>query len=258
MNGRDSTQSLLVLRKLTRAITEAVRQQVTEHLATFTPLLRPTTVLAEYVQGGQKESSRKAEKAFHELETLYQTVATAQPFNLPRELSTPLSFQGGSLEITPHDYAHLASAGGDARTINVRSPLTWTLTYSGFAPSRLTELLSAKLRSNDELQRVVLSYLLMNVVTTNQPGVLKILEALHLPITTVKLSEFGGLPITRIGASIPTSRPSDAVIIESAQLTGMDAFEELVDLDEISRMRDPLRERLLDIAHQHAPELMAR
>ena len=45
MNGRDSIQSLLVLRKLTRAMTEATRVQMTEHLTTLTPLLRPKIVL---------------------------------------------------------------------------------------------------------------------------------------------------------------------------------------------------------------------
>ena len=55
MNGRDSIQSLLVLRKLTRAITDVVRVQMTEYLTTLTPLLRPTSVLGDYIQGGQKE-----------------------------------------------------------------------------------------------------------------------------------------------------------------------------------------------------------
>ena len=41
MDGRDSTQSLLVLRKLTRAIADVVRVQMTEYLATLAPLLRP-------------------------------------------------------------------------------------------------------------------------------------------------------------------------------------------------------------------------
>ena len=64
MNGRDSVQSLLVLRKLTRAITDAVRVQMTEYLKTLTPLLRPKAVLGDYVQGGPKEPSRKSDKAF--------------------------------------------------------------------------------------------------------------------------------------------------------------------------------------------------
>ena len=75
MNGRDSIQSLLVLRKLTRAITDVVRVQMTEYLKTLTPLLRPKAVLGEYIQGGQKEPTRKADKAFKDLQALYETVA---------------------------------------------------------------------------------------------------------------------------------------------------------------------------------------
>jgi hypothetical protein len=55
---------------------------------------------------------------------------------------------------------------------------------------------------------------------------------------------------------VATERPSDAVIIESAEVTGMDAFEEVVKVEDILRLRDPLRERLLDTVAQHAPELV--
>jgi hypothetical protein len=46
------------------------------------------------------------------------------------------------------------------------------------------------------------------------------------------------------------------VIVESAELTGMDAFEEVVNVDELSKLRDPFKERLLEIARQQAPELV--
>ena len=52
MDGRDSTQSLLVLRKLTRAIADVVRAQMTEYLAALAPLLRPKMVLGDYVEDG--------------------------------------------------------------------------------------------------------------------------------------------------------------------------------------------------------------
>src|SRR4051812_25681940 len=101
MNGRDSVQSLLVRRKLTRAITDAVRVQMTEYLRALAPLLRPKAVLGDYVQGGSKEPSRKSDKAFSELQALYETVAGAKPYILPRELTPPLSFPNTGLEITP-------------------------------------------------------------------------------------------------------------------------------------------------------------
>ena len=258
MNGRDSIQSLLALRKLTRAITEAVRVEMTGHLATLTPLLKSTAVLGDYVVGGQKEPTRKAEKAFKQLQALYETVAVAKPFNLPRELSPPLSVPSETLEITPTDYAHVADNGIHSRTISVRAPLTWTLTYTGFNPTRLDTLLNTKLRSSEELLKFVLSYLVLHVVVTNQTGVAQILEALRFPVSTIKLPEFGNLPITRIGPTISTTRPSDAVIVESAELSGMDAFEELVKVEDLKRLNDPLRERLLAIAHEYAPESISR
>src|SRR5262245_4434919 len=191
MDGRDSIQSLLVLRKLTRVMADAIRAQMTEYLTTLAPLLRPQMVLGDYVQGGSKESTRKAEKAFKELQSLYETVASTKPFNLPRELATPLRFSGaGGLEITPVDYPHVAKSGSESRTIVVRSPLTWVLTYNGFSISRLPELLKEKLRPGDELQQFVLSYLLMHVVTTNSPGLLNAFSALHFPITTHSAPEF--------------------------------------------------------------------
>jgi hypothetical protein len=256
MDGRDSTHSLLVLRKLTRAIADVVRAQMTEYLATLAPLLRPKMVLGEHVEDGTKESIRRSDKAFKELQSLYETVSTAKPFNLPRELTLPLRLVGSGLEITPVDTPHVIKSGSETRTIMVRSPLTWTLTYSGYPPTRLPELLKTKLLMGDDLGQLVVSYLLMHVVTQNLPGLMNVMQALHFPISTTTLPEFGPLPITRIGVDITTRRPPDDVILQSAELTGMDAFEEVVNVHDLTHLRDPLKERLLELARQHAPELL--
>lgn len=255
MDERDSTQSLLVLRKLTRAIADIVRAQMTEYLAAFAPLLRPKLVLGDYVEDGSKESTRRSEKAFKELQALYEAVSAAKPFNISRELTLPLRLAGTGVEITPVDTAHVIQQGSDSRTIMVRSPLTWTLTYAGYAPTRLPELLKAKLQTGDELWHLVVSYLLLHVVTTNSPALMRAFEALHFPITTTTLPEYGPLPITRIGFAISTRRPSDDVILQSAEVTGMDAFEEVVNVRDLSGLRDPLKERLMEVARQHAPDL---
>jgi hypothetical protein len=258
MDGRDSMQSLLVLRKLTRAIADVVRGQMTEYLATLAPLLRPKMVLGDHVEDGTKESTRRSDKAFKELQTLYDTLAGTKPFNLPRELTLPLRLVGSGLEITPVDTPHVITSGSDARTIMVRSPLTWTLTYSGYPPTRIPDLLKSKLQTGDDLGQLVVSYLLMHVVISNSPGLMSVFEALHFPITTTTLPEYGPLPITRIGVALSTSRPSDDVILQSAELTGMDAFEEVVNVQDLSQLRDPLKQRLTDLARQHAPEIANR
>ena len=183
-------------------------------------------------------------------------MASARPYNLPRELSPPLNFTSTSLEITPLDYVHVAQSGADTRKIKVRCPLTWVLTYTDFPPTRLQELLDTKARSIEELQRFVLNYLVMHIATTSDPALMRVFEALHFPLTTSRSPQFGELPITQIGIGISTTRPSDALIIESAELTGMDAFEEVVKVEEIAGLSDPLRQRLLEIAREQAPELV--
>jgi hypothetical protein len=255
MSDRDNIQSLLSLRKLTRAITDAVRVQMTDYLKTLTPLVRPQVVLGEYIQGGQKEATRKTDKVFKDLLALYEAVAPVKPFFLQRELTTPLDLPRVGLEITPLDYVHVAQDGASTRKIKVRSPLTWVLTYTDFSPTRLQELLDNKSRDAGEVRRFVISYLVLHLAFQD-PALMQILEALHFPITTTKSPQFGELPVTRIGLPVATMRPSDAVVIESAELTGMDAFEEVVNVEDVKRLGNPFRDRLLDIARQQTPELV--
>ena len=254
-SGPEDIQSILVLRKVTRAVAEALRPQLLEYLGTLTPLFRPKTVLGDYLQGGAKEPARRADKAFKELQALYETVASAKPFNLPRDLKPPIDVSGATLEVTPLEYQHAAQSNGVSRAITVRSPLTWTLTYSGFSPTRFRELLDTKGRSNDEVQRFVLSYLALHVVLLNQPGLAQMLEALHFHVSASTLPGLGELPVTRITVPVATMRASDEVIVQSAELTGMDGFEEVVQVRDIAQLQDTFKERLLDVVRTQAPGL---
>jgi hypothetical protein len=256
MDDRDGVQSLLAHRKLTRAITDEVRVRMTEYLKALAPLLRPKAVLGDYVMGGPKEPSRKSDKAFGDLQALYEALSVTKPFNLPRELPTPLTLTNLGLEITPLDYVHEAKSGPTSRRIKVRRPLTWVLTYTDFPPNRLEELLDGKARSVEELQRFVLHYLVLHVATKNDPALMQVFDALHFPLATSRMPKFGDLPVTQIGIPIATTRPSDSLVIQSAELTGMDAFEEIVKVEDISTLGDPLKGRLLEIARQQAPELV--
>lgn len=248
----DSTHSLLARRKLTRAVADASRTQLVEYLTTLTPLLQPEAVLGEHVQGGRREASRKPADALKELQAMYEALAPAQPLNLRRELTPPFALGYQGVEVSPVDYMHSATANGQSRNVSIRRPLTWTLTYAGYTPARLRELLTARSRQPEELQQAILSYLLMHLLTTHQPSLMQLLAALHFPVTTTTMPEFGELPITRIGIDISTSRPPDAVVVESAELTGIDAFEELINVAELSQLHSPFMDRLLDIAQQHS------
>jgi hypothetical protein len=256
LEGRESIESILALRKLTRAVGEHVRAQMMEHLATLAPLLRPKVVLGDYIQGGPKEPARRADKAFKDLQQLYESIAPAKPFNLPRELTAPIDLPAVNLEVTPLEYVHVAQTDGQRREITVRAPLSWMLTYTGFQVSRLRELLDAKTRSISELQRAVLGHLVLHVVLQQQQSVAQLLEALHFPVTTYTVPELGSLPLVRIGTSVSTFRPSDSLLVQSAELTGVDAFEEVVKVSDLTGLRDTFKERLLEIAREQAPALL--
>jgi hypothetical protein len=255
MAERDTIQSLLVRRKLTRAIADFVRSELTQHLATLTPLFQPHAVLGDRIQGGQSDSLRRAEQVFKAVQTAYESIAPAKPFSLRRELTPPFDFPKTSLELTPVEYAHQIQAGSNTKKITVRCPLTWTLSYGGYAPTRLQELLDPRVRG-EQLQRFILSFLFMHQVVLNQRGLQPILDALHFSLTTITLPQFGDLPLTRISSSITTMRPADDVVLESAELTGMDAFEEVANVGDISRLQDSLKERLVEIVRRQTPELV--
>lgn len=255
MDESFNIQRLLTLRKLTRAISDLLRGQMKDYLSTLAPLLRPRAVLGDYVQSSTKEPGRAADKAFQELQALYTSVVSAKPFNLPAELKPPIEIISTTLEMTQLDYPHEAKTEQATKTVVVTAPLKWVLTYSGFAPARLKEMLVGRSRPSEQIQQYVLHYCVMNIVLAKQQGVTEILNALHFPITTHRWPEFGELPITYISADVSTARPPDSVIIESTEVSGRDAFEEVVRLGDIVSMSDPLKERLIELVRSHGEEL---
>jgi hypothetical protein len=244
----DTTETVLKLRKVTRTLADSLHAQMSEYLATLMPLFRPKTVLGDYVQGpGAKEAPKRADKAFKELQSAWTAFGPGRPIAGDRALNPPLELSAGGLEVSPVEYAYHMTRGSDSKAFMVRAPLKWTLSYSGFGPAALAELMHSKGRGSlDELQRFALHYLVLHVVIANQPGLSAILEALHFPITFERSDRFGGLPVPIISCAVSTRRPSDDVILQSAELTGMNAFEEIVVVSDIERLADPLQQRMLD------------
>jgi hypothetical protein len=250
MEATYTTQRLLVLRKLTRAIGEILGTQLKEHIATLGPLFRPRAVFGEHIQGPTKETVKSSHEAFKELKDLYDTIATKPPFNLPRDLQSPLMQMTSSLELTPWEYVHAAKGDRAAKTVTVTCPFKSVLTYSDYTPQRLKELLANPNRTDSELQQQVLHHLVMRVVISRQPGLTKIFEALHFPLELGRLPGFRELPITFIRSSISTGLPPDELVIESTELAGKDVFEEIINVDDIANIHDPFKERLLELVSQ--------
>ena len=158
------------------------------------------------------------------------------------------------LEITPVDYVHVAQDGATTPEDQSAATADVGAHVCGLPPHAAPGSPEAKARSIEELQRFVLHYLVMHIAATTDQGLREVFGALHFPLTTAKVPQFGELPITQIGIGITTTRPSDALVIESAELTGMDVFEEVVKVEDIAQLKDSLKTRLLDVARQQASD----
>jgi hypothetical protein len=247
-----SIERVQSLRRLTRTVADLLSEQVTGYLSTLAPLFRPRRVLGEHIRGAEKEPMKGADRAFREMQVLFDSVARAQPFTLARELKSPVEVSSVSLEIHPVEYQHETRVGDETRVVTVRSPLSWVLTYSDYGPSVLPGLLAHRTGANEDLHEWLLHQCVLHAVISNQPGLIEILKRLHFPVSFVTNPVSGKLPTTRITSPISTIRPSDDVIMQSIELSGMDAFEEVINVDDIGRMEDSLKNTLSEAAARHA------
>jgi hypothetical protein len=251
-----TTQRLLTLRKLTRAMADLLRGHAKEYLATFGPIFRPRTILGGYTEANPKETVPGAEKAFKELQALYESVAGGKMFGLPKELNPPIELTSSTLEITPVEYIHQAQVdGGTGKAVTITAPLRWVVCYTGFTPRRFKELLAERNRNTAQVQEFLLHFLVLQVVIARQPGLKKVFDALNLPLSTGKLPEFGELPIAFLSCPVGTLRPPDNVIIESTELSGSDAFEEVVSLEDVAKLRNPFKDQLEELVKTHGQSL---
>ena len=194
-----------------------------------------------------KEAVKGADRAFHDLESLYDSVAKKKPYDLGVGLTPPLPINTSALEILPFDYPFVARSDRQTKRVMVTAPLTWIVTYAGFSLARLRALIADPNRSRDELQRVLTHHLLLHVVLERKDGLRGLLQALNFPVKTETVPEFGELPLTIITSAVRTERPSDDVILESTDLSGVDAAEEIVRVTNVAGMTDARRARLLEI-----------
>lgn len=199
-----------------------------------------------------KEAVKGADRAYRDLESLYDNVAKKRPYDLGIGLTPPLPINTSALEILPFDYPFVARSARQSKRVMVTAPLTWIVTYAGFSLARLRALLADPNRSRDELQRVLTHHLLLHVVLERKSGLAGLLQALNFPARTETAPEFGELPLTVITSAVKTERPPDEVILESTDLSGVDSTEEIVRVTSVAGMVDSRRARLLEIIEAEA------
>jgi hypothetical protein len=81
---------------------------------------------------------------------------------------------------------------------------------------------------------------------------MRLFAALRMPIETGRLPGCGELPVPIITSAVRTLLPPDPVLVESTEISGRDAFEEVVDLDLLPEMVDPLKSSLLELLQRES------
>ena len=257
MNQPLDLSRLLRLRKVTRAVAEHFRSQLDAHLQSLQPLFKPTNVLGEHVRNAPRQTVKIADASLKDLRSLYARIGHAKPFRLEEEIRPPLDLFGAAAEINPVAYDYRPRGAAEAAPIRVTSPLKWVLSYKGLGPDRLQELLTSRSgTARMELQACLLHYLVMHILLSQELGVASILRATRFSVSTEHLEAFGGLPMTYIGAPVQTRLPGDEAIVQSTELSGSSAFEEVIDMGSILTMVDPLREALTALVGGFGEDLL--
>ena len=88
----------------------------------------------------------------------------------------------------------------------------------------------------------------MHVTLQSRPGIARLFESLRFPVTTGKWAESGDLPVTYIECPVSTVLPTNEVILQSTEISGTPAFEEVVSPDAIAAINDPFKEQLLALS----------
>jgi hypothetical protein len=247
---------LIELRKLTRSISDNLQSQLKTYLSTLAPLFSPLPLLGEHARGGPKSLVKGAEKNFQELRSHYHAIIRQAPFSLDTELRSPLDVFAATPALTPVEYTYTADPDGRATQLQVTSPLKWVLSYPETQPKKLLELLKGNRNQvREELSHALLQCMTLNLVLDKQPGLSALLGDLRFSIETTQVDGLGSLPVILVSCPIATLLPPDEIIVQSTEISGIPSFEEVIDIEDIRTLSDPLRERILDITRETSPAI---
>ena len=238
-----STDEVAALRAKTETVAKLLRERLATQLEALRPLFAPRRLLGRHVRGGSRDEVPGAERAFARLKEGY-AAACGRPFTLPKELEDePLSIEP-FLDLHPFEYPHTLS--GDGRTIAVTNPVRWVIAYrSGYTLAQLESALAnrATLRPSDAKQ-FLLNALALEQLLATFPEIAELLRELRYEVAIEKRPALGELPLVTLTSALPAFRPSDDVVATAVRFSGVPAFIELVDLEALANLADPLRERI--------------
>lgn len=251
MENSLSIADVIKLRKATRSVAERMTGQLQADLSAMSPLISIRQVLGRHVRGNEKNSARGEDDAFEELQRMYRELAASTTYVIPREIESPIDIRQTAVDVVAADYNYEITSGDHAKPIRITCPLRWILYPAGFSPHELRQVVTNQAQATDqELQSFVLQYLALYVTLSKKLDVLALLADLRFPIEDGRMDGCGKLLVKLATSPIATMRAPDDIVLQSTELTGSATFEEVIDLQSVAQMRDPLQVEILELVDQ--------
>lgn len=237
-------QEFLELRQATEKIGALLGKRLQGHLTTLRPLFIPRKLLGTYIKSSSLEEIHGSDKAFAELQERFGALCE-NPFQLPRKLQTPLPAISNVLECTPLQYKVTISGDTDKK-ITITSPTRFIVSYQSECPlDRLRGMLSGKeSRQNEDMRQALISHLSLGLFLEYFPALKALLEDLRYQVEVYHIPDLGNLPAVMLTAPLATFLPPDAFITEVTQLSGIPAFQEIIEREAVDNLPDPLRDEI--------------
>ncbi|HSB71534.1 MAG TPA: hypothetical protein VLT62_19575 [Candidatus Methylomirabilis sp.] len=240
-------EQLAELRQRTETIAGFLRARLQSHLETMRPVFAPRRLLGKYAD--RKEDVVGSEKAVAQLREKFSEACGA-PLSLTSELDEDML---GRIDNRPElyawEYTYEARDGGEPRDLTITSPVRWILTYgSGYTLSQVRQAMAGKHeRRSDHLRQFVLNALVMQLFLSRYPGIGQLLTDLRYQVQVDKCPGLGALPFVTVSACLPSFRPADNLILMATRFSGVSNFVELIDVDAVHALEDPLKPRIQEL-----------
>jgi hypothetical protein len=249
-------EQLLHLHTLTKEVAKLCQKQLRAYLDTVALLFRPRRILGDFIEGSERESVGGSDRTLADLRELYRRVAV-RPFDLRPEISVPIESISTQMQLYEWEYVHQTRTDRGWRNIKVTAPLTWVITYSSnYSLSMLRQVLAGQEERDAEAVRAfVLRACLTHLHFQRFPALAELFAALRYRVEVRQSSETGDLPLITVSAPFTTIRPPDSLVTVASGLAGGASFAEVLDLESVRNLRDPLREQVAAIFQKHGQEV---
>jgi hypothetical protein len=236
-----NNEEFLRLRQATEKVAQLLNKRLKNHLEVIKSLFTPRLLLGTFIKSAYMEEVQGMDKAFAELEEGYGRVCE-KTFGLTKKLQIPLPPITNQIEITPYQYS-LYLEGSKDRPIRIISPTHWVLAYRSECPFHRLRAMAMGLESlqADEIRQSLINHLLLVIFLKYYPALSQLLEDLRYHVEMRELDDLGGLQVVMLRAPVETFLPPDDFILRITQLSGVDAFQEIIDQEAIKRIPDPLQ-----------------